>query len=195
MANEFYKHNGTAFQLMTEIAYQDGATLRNITEVHYKDVNTWRQVFATTIVGAVSLDDFTISSTRNTALGVGTVTAGYVLSTGGIAIDRENNGINSDALVDSDLSGDNWWTLKPIVGIGTSYQVMVTVSATNGIGSLSGTIGVWTTITSEQSWLLTDTGNNVNRVATREIFVQIRDVATSTVQDDATIALTGNLIN
>lgn len=195
MAIEFYKFDGTSFQLMTEIAYQDGAMLRNITEVHYKDVNTWRQVFATTVPIEVSLADFTISSIRNTSLGSGTVTAGYVLETDGTAVRRVNNGLNSDTLIDSDLPGDNWWTGKPDVGIGTSYQVMATVTATNGIGSLSGTIGAWTTITSEQSWLLTNTGNNVSEVATRDIFVQIRDVATSTVQDTATTALDGTLIN
>lgn len=51
MASEIYKFDGSigAWRGITEIAYQDGATLRDITEVHYNDNGVWQQVFGAAI--------------------------------------------------------------------------------------------------------------------------------------------------
>lgn len=49
MPTEIHKFANGIWNAITELAYQDGATLRNITEVHYNDNGTFRQVFGSSI--------------------------------------------------------------------------------------------------------------------------------------------------
>lgn len=79
-------------------------------------------------------------------------------------------------------SDTNWYE-PTTTGIGSSYQVQVT--ATGDTSSLSGTLNSYQTISSARSWTLF-TAAETKGVT---LSVSIRDVATSTVQDTATITM------
>lgn len=79
-------------------------------------------------------------------------------------------------------SDTNWYE-PTTTGIGSSYQVQVT--ATGDTSSLSGSTGTYLTISSARSWTLFSTGEP--KAVT--LSVSVRDVATSTVQDTATITM------
>lgn len=191
MPAEFYYNDSGVWRQMTEIHYNDSGTWRRLSEMHYNDSGTWRQVFDNDFV---SLDPQAIASNRDTTSGGGTATAGYLLTTDGIAQQEVNTSFITDSTTISALAGNNWWTGKPQVGVGNSYEVRATQTATNGNGSLSGTLGAWLALSSLRQWTLTDTGINVDRIATRTILIEIRDTATMTVQDSASVNLTTTLV-
>lgn len=194
MATETYKHDGVDWRLITDIQYTDDTlTDRSLTEMWYNDAGNWLKVFDKIASNAVSLVGRTITGTRNTSGGIGTAKSGYELTTDGIAQQLKNTSSGTDSLTLSDLSGNDWWTGKPQVAIGSDYEVMATQISSSGAGSLVGTVGVWTLISSFQLWTWEVTGNNVEVFTTTDLLIEIRDLATSTLQDSATITLNANL--
>jgi len=192
MPIETYKHNGSAFQLITEIQYTDDTlTDRTITEVHYNDNGTFRQVFQSF---ALSLVGRTITSSRNTIGSPGTATSRYQLTSDGIAQQLVNINAGTNETVTTDLPGTDWWTGKPEVDIGDLYEVRGTQTATNGNGTFSGTLGTFTQISSLQTWQLQDTGEDVEREATRTILIEIGLLGTSTPLVSASINLETQLL-
>lgn len=79
-------------------------------------------------------------------------------------------------------SDTNWYE-PTTTGIGSSYQVRVTASGDTS--SLTGTLNSYQTISSARSWALS-TSTTPQAVT---LSVSVRDVATSTVQDTATITM------
>ena len=79
-------------------------------------------------------------------------------------------------------SDTNWYE-PTTTGIGSSYQVQVTASGDTS--SLTGTLNSYQTISSARSWTLS-TSTTPQAVT---LSVSVRDVATSTVQDTATITM------
>ena len=80
-------------------------------------------------------------------------------------------------------SDTNWYE-PTTTGIGSSYQVQVTASGDTS--SLTGTLNSYQTISSARSWTLET--SSIQQSVT--LSVSVRDVATSTVQDTATITMT-----
>lgn len=80
-------------------------------------------------------------------------------------------------------SDTNWYE-PTTTGIGSSYQVQVT--AGGDTSSLTGTLNSYQTISSARSWTLST--SSIQQSVT--LSVSVRDVATSTVQDTATITMT-----
>ena len=190
MPAEFYYRNAGVWNKMTEIGYYQGATLRDLASVWYNNNGTWLQVFNKAAAAQVSLTNRAITGSRNTSGGSGTATAIYRLSTDGIAKEQKTATSNSDSLGPlTDLPGNDWWTAKPQAGIGSSYEVRATVASTSGTGTLTGTIGAWTTINPDQLWQLQDTGNNVERNSTRTLTIEIGLAGQSTAIASASITL------
>ena len=190
MVAETYKHDGVDWRLITAIQYTDSTLIdRNLTEVWYNDQGSWLKVFDTIAANAVSLDPRSIVGSRDTSGGLGTATAGYELSSDGIAKQLKNSGSNTDSLTLSDLFGDNWWTGKPQVAIGLDYEVRATQTASAGPGVFTGLLGVWSVINTFELWTFENSGNNVEINSSVDLLIEIRYVATMTVQASATIVL------
>lgn len=98
----------------------------------------------------------------------------------------QSDGILTTTADDTDtvISGQ-WWTTSPnaVAGIGNFYQVLMSTVSADG-GTLSGTFGQWVPLSSDQAWSFESEDANTAR-----LFVQIRDIATMTVQQTATIFL------
>lgn len=99
--------------------------------------------------------------------------AGYRLDTDGIAYKGRGSGTPSYTTIET------WDTLSYTTG---NYEAYVTASG----DTPTGTLGSWVNLGTQQTWQLM--GNPGNYVAC-VLSVQIRDVATSTVQTTATINL------
>lgn len=125
----------------------------------------------TSTVGAVSISNQNIN-----ALGFGTQTVSYQILTAG-TVRRIVNGTTTTL--------ETWLNS----GSASDYQVRVTDGGPDGITSGDAT-GTWLTLNTNYSWTLEETvsGNTSQTVLT----VEIRDVATSTVQDTATVTLTAS---
>ena len=118
----------------------------------------------------VSISDGEISDVQG---GGGLSTAKFQVNTNGTITTSGNASSYSDTT----------WHLPTSVGIGSSYQIRVT--ATGDTGSLTGTLNTWQTISSFRAWQLS-TSSTQRSVA---LAVSIRDVATETVQDTASISI------
>lgn len=116
----------------------------------------------------VAIDDGSLSD-----FGIGSSSVTFRLNVNGTITATGNTTTYSDT---------NWYE-PTTTGIGSDYQVRVT--ATGATGALTGTLNTYTTISSAQSWTLSSTGPD----ASVTLSVSVRDVATSTVQDTATITM------
>ncbi len=86
------------------------------------------------------------------------------------------------------FQSDEWHVSNPSGGIGSSFQARMT----QVLGSLDvGVTGVWQTISSTRSYGIT---RNVAGAESFTGLLEIRDVATMTVQDSATITLSVNIL-
>lgn len=113
----------------------------------------------------VSISNQTVNS-----LGPSPKTAKYELTNTGIA-----NGYNSPRFIENWLSS----------GFTSDYQVRVT-DVGGGLTGGSGT-GTWLNLGTTRFWEITESASGAS--ISNEILVEIRDVATSTIQDSATITL------
>lgn len=77
-----------------------------------------------------------------------------------------------------------WWSDYPETGIGSDYEIRATI--VSGTVS-SGTTGSWLALTSGQFWSRDSGALNVEQTVV--LTIEIRDVATSTVQDSTTVTL------
>ena len=182
-----YNDNGV-WRKMSEIHYYDGSLgdWREISDAYYNDQGTCRQVFTNR---AVSLDNKTVQSSRDTSGGSGTATAAYILTTDGRAREEVNQTQFTDSTITQDLSGDNWWTGKPQASVGDDFEVRATQTGGNAFGTFTGTLDTWEAITVDREWELTVTGAFTEITATRTLLIEIRDAATQTVRDSATITI------
>jgi hypothetical protein len=145
-------------------------------------------------VALVSLENNTITSNRNTASGVGQATSRWILQLNGEATEATNINDLSDVIgTPADYNATDWWTGKPSAGIGTSYECRWSLfSSTSGnLDSFNTPVAenTWIDISSNRAWTLDDSCNfcEPNPQATRVITVDIRDVATQTIQATGTI--------
>lgn len=189
MAVEFFYNDQGTWRKMTEMHYYDGTlpNWRELSQVWYNDQGTWRQVFDNR---TVSLNNYTVESSRDTSGGGGTATAAYILTTDGIAREEINQNDGTDTTITQDIAGDNWWTGKPDAGIGTSFEVRATLNGGNAFGTFTGTLNTWEAITVDREWSLVNTSGGITEInANRSLLIEIRDAATQTVQASATITL------
>jgi hypothetical protein len=114
---------------------------------------------------AVSLTDTTVS---NSSDGTGAITASYVVGSNGKTRDQAGTVLEQ-------------WLLS---GAALSYEVRATF--VSGDALTSGTTGTWLPLTADQTWTRT-CPNNQDK--TSIFLIEIRDAATTTVRDSATITL------
>lgn len=96
--------------------------------------------------------------------------------------------VNSDGTISyvTAVSGsgtvENW--ISPIASAGGNYEVRATkISGTNPTGSA---LATWLALSTGRSWTLSQTGTGTKAC---QLQIEIRDVATSTVQDSAFVDL------
>lgn len=128
--------------------------------------------------GSVTLPGTTTFNTQAAGAPTTTQTAGFKFKTDG-TIDKMNNGV--DAYI------QDWWSAAPSGGIGSSYQVRATLSGGSAPNGSSSALNTWFTMSSDIHWLASQ-GSIGSRNCV--ILVQIRDVATMTIQDSATYDMT-----
>ena len=126
-----------------------------------------------TIFGSDILNQSTVSISDQTVLFTGG-TPTYTLTNKGLVNTSDDGTITAE-----------WWGLSPTQtdNIGNFFQVKASVIDSANANSV-GTFGVWQSLVNNQSFSIdnaTDGG--------ADIFIQIRDIATSTVIDSATITL------
>lgn len=130
-----------------------------------------------------SADDFIVSLINHSVMGIGfgagDVSAGFTIASDGSA-----QGIENGVAVDF---GTEWIASQPVTSTATSlFEVMVTLSSGT---TPSGTLGTWLNCGTDRSWGLSASSGGSYYFDTCSLLVQIRDVATSTVQSIATINL------
>lgn len=165
MTTEVKYNDAGTWRLMTHIYYNDAGTWRDLSEVYYNDAGTWRLVFSSVPAASVSISNQSISS-------IGGSGAGYRLNTSGDAQQDQGSGVYSN------ISGE--WLVS---GAASDYEVRAT--ETSGTVS-TGTIGVWQALSSTRTWTV---AASIGLEKTCVLSVSIRDAATSTVQDTASITL------
>lgn len=150
----------------------------------------------------ISLVGQSFSSTRNTALGLGTATSAVIFNSDGEALERANDNVNTDATSDTDYNATDWWTNKPFTNIGDDFDIEVTITSalSGGTGSaaFSGPTGSQLSLSTTRIFQLTDEGNNVNTIgdpATIELQVELIDANTGITQATQTFTLTAPLTN
>ena len=126
--------------------------------------------FYGTSAGAVSMSDYNIVVTDNA---IATATITYYS--------------NGDVTHSNAASGQLWFD-PTSTGVGDNYEIYVSV--TSGV-TPTGTLNTWLALSSNRTWSVTDTISDGTARSTT-LAVQIRDVATETVQDTATVTLTAN---
>lgn len=126
--------------------------------------------FYGTSAGVVSLSDYTVIVIDDV---VATATITYYT--------------NGDVTHSNAASGQLWFD-PTSTGIGDLYEIYVSVSS--GV-TPSGTLNTWLALSSNRTWSVTDAINDGSSRSST-LAVQIRDAATQTVQDTATVTLTAN---
>lgn len=105
------------------------------------------------------------------------VNAGFKFNTNGTITDEDNS------------PETPWWSNAPAVGIGSNYEIRVTVTA--GITPSGGSPGFWHDMASQQVWTVTRGSVGTD---TSTLLVEIRDKATSTVQASGSYTLTAQVL-
>lgn len=126
---------------------------------------------AVPVPGPVSLSDHDIETSTIDGF---TATATFTMGSNG---DATSVGVTTPGFV-----GNEWHNTNPNPGIGNDFQVRATL--TGGVAPSSGTLNTWQTMNVNRSWT-----NNQTVVGSRnsELFIEIRDVATLTLQETAFI--------
>lgn len=96
---------------------------------------------------------------------------------------------NTDGSIDQNKAGITtdlgiWWSASPETGIGSDYEIRASI--VSGTVS-SGTTGSWLALSLQRSWNRLSGAEGVFESVT--LTIEIRDVATSTVQDTTTVTL------
>jgi len=186
-----YNDGGTWRELI-DVYYNDGGTWRTLDAVYYNDEGTWRKVHDSGAGSMVLLDNQNISATQNTAQS--DPISAYHLFNDGHAEEEFNTAVGGPSTSTFNLPS-NWWTTNPQASVGDDYEVQVTVSATNGIGTLSGdATGAWIPLTTDRSWTLTVTNPGASVTGERTLLVEIRDSATMTLQDSCLVNLSSEVL-
>lgn len=136
--------------------------------------------------GVISLSDFYGTASGPTIeIGDGTISDVVVSPAGAVATLT----IKNDGTISTSGNGgsytDTAWADPTGVGTGDDYEIQVTATGSGGT-SFTGTLGSWVALTTDKSWTLSQTGTGNG---SRDLTVSIRDTATSTVQDTASITL------
>jgi hypothetical protein len=92
------------------------------------------------------------------------------------------------AVTHSQSTSGQLWFDPNSTGIGDLYEIYVSVSS--GV-TPSGTLNTWLALSSNRTWSVTDAIDDPSSRSST-LAVQIRDAATQTVQDTATVTLTAN---
>lgn len=174
----YYNDSGT-WRKLNQIYYNDSGTWRELREVYYNDNGTWRRVFTNE---EIVITNRTATDSADTSGGPASATASYLL---------ENDGQASLTIggVLTDIDGE-WYSQAPVAAFGSDYETRATVTFSNGNGSLSGSsTGNWIALNPGKQWDLSDSGDNVERIAIRDLFIEIRDGTTQEVLTSATITL------
>lgn len=80
------------------------------------------------------------------------------------------------------------WASPTSTGIGSDYEIKAT--KTSGISNPTGpTLGTWHSLSSSRQWTLSVGPNSYPEVKSCTLSIEIRDAATSTVQDTASIVM------
>lgn len=168
MPDIYYQDDGS-LRHVSDIYYQDGASLRTLTEVWYQDGATLRQVWSKS-TALVHLENL---SQSGRALQPAEAKASIILKTNGWV----QGNANTNPYVNKFI-----WKL---VGASSDYQVRATLlSGTPPAGS---DLGSWIAMSSDVSWNL-PSGLIIGETSC-SLSIEIRDVATLSVQDSATFTL------
>jgi len=199
MATEIHKFANGVWSAITEIAYQDGATLRDITEVHYNDAGTFRQVFGGS-VAAVTVDWFesdgvTVNDPAGTYFAdsnVGPCQMQFTCNTSGnysftflFTVDASSTGTPTSGQYKSVIAVD-----------ASSYEISISVGSVTGTGTVNA-IGSGTLIDGTFQTLNTTRGVELINSAdgpSGEVIVtaEIREIATpANTTGSATFTLKG----
>lgn len=82
------------------------------------------------------------------------------------------------------------WASPTSTGIGSDYEIKATKTSGNSFSTPTGpTLGTWHSLSSSRQWTLSVGPNNYPEIKDCTLSIQIRDSATSTVQDTATITM------
>lgn len=115
-----------------------------------------------------------------------TVSAGVRFTTDGTA--QERNGLSPYSYVD--VQAGQWASTEPSSGVGDDYEVRLTVNS--GSNPSSGpSVSTWLALSTQRQWDLEATGTDTSLSGNWTI--EIRDTATSTVQDSATFAISSTV--
>jgi len=181
MATEIHKFANGVWNAITELAYQDAATLRNITEVHYNDAGTFRQVFGSTVSAQ------TLAWTASTPTGTyfATSTTGpaqmqFTCNTSG------NFNFTFISTVDGTSTGTpTAGQYKPIIIVDASnYEFSLLVGSVSGTG-ISNALGSGTLINGTFQPLNTLRGveminSTISTTGQISVTAEIREIATPT---------------
>jgi hypothetical protein len=116
--------------------------------------------------GSISLSDYSVYAPPP---GVGAALAGYQLTSGGYAQRKINTGSYSDVE-------------QYCFGAASDFEVKAEYTG----DTPTGTFSTWLALSSTRTWTMV---NGSPGILTADITLEIRDVATSTIQDTATITL------
>lgn len=148
----------------------------------------------------VNLDAvISLESLRNTIFG-GTATADVGFESDGEATLIQNQTPGTDSLTPAqDYNTTDWWTAKPDVGIGASYEVRATLILPILDGNLTfftGVLDTWIDLNTSPRWRLTDSGTNVTQAfAERRFTIEIRNAGGPGVLATSTVELGTNLFD
>ena len=128
-------------------------------------------------------------ASRDTSGGAGTATALLEINGDG-RVRTAKNANNSDTVPPLDTVGNTpWYIGAPVVGAGDDYELYSTVSNSySGEGTLTAVgLDSWQPLLTQESFELTDSGNNIEKFAARDIDFTIRNKITLEVLSTVTI--------
>lgn len=172
MPTEIHKFANGQYNAITEIAYQDGGTLRDITEVHYNDAGTFRQVFGAGVTPQVPAWAASSPSDNYRSLGTEGLNSSVVFT----ANTSGSFAFAFDEIERPASDGDpTFGTYKPILEVDAgNYEIAITFS-----GGLITAVGSGTVIDGTFQDLNTTRGIRIDKTGTGStvstITVEIRD--------------------
>ncbi len=135
--------------------------------------------------------------TRDTSGGVGTATAIYTFNTSGRFLETGNSTPFTDSLdAATDFDSTSWYAGKGTDNIGSDYEIFVTnqqVTGVNGSIDTVPTLDTWLPLSTNRTFEISSTGNNIETNYQVTWDISIRDVATMTVLATSTLDLRTNL--
>lgn len=170
---DIYYQDGANLRHISDVYYQDGASLRTITEVWYQDGGVLRKVWNknTALVYLENLFQ------EGTTIPPGTASASVRIKSSGTVQGRANTNPYNTKFV---------WLL---VGSSGDYEVRATLlSGTTPSGSA---IGTWLTTSSDRTWSVSSV---VGGAVFSTLLIELRDIATNTIQASATFTIQAEVV-